>query len=110
MDTIDIILLGGLCSLIGAGYLFRHLIAVRLSVVTILVCIGFGSFICLSMFSPRLIVNRYERLEGKPTKDIEEGVRFAMKVAGVYAPYALLSMAGLALMAVLNPRKTRSDE
>ena len=64
MDTFGIILLGVLCCIIAAGFLFRQQRVVRLVVVFILFCISFGSVMSLSTFGPRLAVSQHERQGG----------------------------------------------
>ena len=109
MDTLDIILLGVLCCLIGVGFLFRQRKVVRLLVVFILFCISFGSVMSLASFGPRLSISQHERQGGQSSKDFVEGVSFATKIAGLHYPYILLSTVGLALMAVLGQKKGRDD-
>jgi hypothetical protein len=109
MDTLDIILLGLLCCIIGAGFLFRQQRIIRLVVVFILFCISFGSVMSLSTFGPRLAVSQHERQGGQSSKDFAEGVSSATKIAALYHPYILLSTVGLALMAVLSQMKGRDD-
>ncbi|MBI3417149.1 MAG: hypothetical protein HY043_17805 [Verrucomicrobia bacterium] len=109
MDTIDIILLGGLCCVISAGCLFRKQRIVRLLVVFILFCISFGSVMSLSTFGPRLAIGQHDRQSGQSSKEFVEGVSLATKIAGLYYPYVLLSTVGLALMAVLSQKKGRDD-
>ena len=109
MDTLDIILLGALCCLIGTGFLFRQKRIVRLVVVFILFCISFGSVMSLSTFGPRLAVSQHEQQDGQSSKDFVEGVSSTAKIGSHYYPYVLLSTIGLALMAVLSQKKGRDD-
>jgi hypothetical protein len=109
MDTFDIVFLGILCCLIGAGYLFRQHRAVRLVVVFILFCISFGSVMSLATIAPRSAISQHEREGGQASKDFVEGVSSATKLSGLYYPYVALSTVGLALMAMLSQKKGRKD-
>jgi hypothetical protein len=107
MDTLDIILLGVLSCLIGAGFLFRQRRIVRLVVVFILFCVSFGSIFSLATFGPRLAISQHERQGGHPSEEFVRGVSSATKTAGLFYPYVLLSTVGLALIAVSNQKRGR---
>lgn len=109
MDTLDSILLGVLCSLIGAGFLFRQRQAVRFIVVFLLFCISFGSVMSLAAFGPRLATSQHEWQIGQSSKDFREGASSATKIAALYYPYVLLSIFGLALMALTGRKKGRDN-
>ena len=109
MDTFDIILLGGLCGLIGAGAWFRNRRIVRLVVVFILFCISFSSVILLTTFGPRSAVSQREQQGGTPSMDFAEGVSSATRISRLYYPYIMLSTVGLTALAVLSPKKGRDD-
>jgi hypothetical protein len=105
MNTLDIVLLGGLCCLIAVGFLFRQHRAVRLLVIAILFCISFGSIMTLSTFGGRLAVAQHERTDGQASKEFVEGVVSVVKIDGMYFPYVLLSTVGLGLLAITSQKR-----
>ena len=109
MDTLDIVFLGILCCIIGAGYLFRQHKAARVFVVAILFCVSFGSVLSIATFGPRSAIKQHEREVGLSSKEFVEGVSSASKVAGLCYPYVALSIIGLALMAMLGEPKGRKN-
>lgn len=109
MDAFDFAALGGICCLIAAGFLFRHLRFVRLSVVFILFCVGFGSALDLSLGLPRSLFNQGPPHTTEPSEEFFEGLRVGGRFGQVHAPYLMLSTVGLTLLAVVSEKRKRSN-
>jgi hypothetical protein len=109
MDIFDITLLASLCCLIGVAVLFRHRKPVRIVVVVLLLLTTCFSILALDGFSPRLAVSLHEREGGKWSEDFRDGVLSATRVSRPYYPYILVSSMGLALIAIIGPKRKLDD-